>query len=223
VKRQVPVWPIAAIALVVLAAVAYFVLIGPKRAEAGRLSDRIASLETEVQAARLAAKPGAGADKIKIADIFELTKAMPDRPDMPGIILELNSIAESVGINFVSIAPQAAAAGGGYRIVPINLVFEGNYFDLTDFLFRIRNLVAVRDGKLFASGRFFTLDSLVMSEGPANFPQIKAELVVSAYVYDPSSVSSTPPPVVTATTTAGTTTGTTTTTAAPGASAAGAP
>lgn len=219
-KRQVPIWPIAALGLAIVAVVAYFTLIGPKRAEAGRLSDRIASLETEIQAARLASRPDEAADKIKLADLFELTKAMPDRPDMPGIILELNSVAESVGIDFVSIAPQGEVAGSGFRVLPINLVFEGNYFDLTDFLFRVRNLVTVRDGKLYAAGRFFTLDSLVMSEGTANFPQIKAELVISAYVYDPTSQSATAPPA-TGTTTSETTTGTTTT-AAP-AAAAGAP
>jgi Tfp pilus assembly protein PilO len=214
VKRQVPIWPIAAIALALVALVAYFALIRPKRAEAGRLSDRIASLETEIQAARLASNPGEAAEKIKLAEIFELTKAMPDRPDMPGIILELNSVAESVGINFVSIAPQGAGNGNGYRVLPINLVFEGNYFDLTDFLFRIRNLVSVRDGKLYASGRFFTLDSLTMSEGPDGFPQIKAELIISAYIYDLSSQASTPVGTTTGTTSSATTTATTTTTAA---------
>jgi Tfp pilus assembly protein PilO len=216
VKRQVPIWPIAAIALAIVALVAYFVLIRPKRAEAGRLSDRIATLEAEVQAARLASRPDEAAEKLKLADIFELTKAMPDRPDMPGIILELNSVAESVGINFVSIAPQTVGNGDGYRVLPINLVFEGNYFDLTDFLFRIRNLVSVRDGKLYSSGRFFTLDALDMSEGTDGFPQIEAQLVISAYVYDPSSQPTSPlPTTTTATTTAETTT--TSTAAAAGA------
>jgi Tfp pilus assembly protein PilO len=223
VKKQVPIWPVAAVALLIVALVAYFLLVRPKRAEAGRLTEEIAQLDTELQAARQAAKPDETAQKIKVADIFELAKAMPDRPDMPGIILELNSLAESVAIEFVSIAPEPVVAGNGYRILPVRFVFEGDYFALTDFLFRVRNLVRVDDGRLFASGRFFTLDFLRMEEGPDNFPQIKAEILISAYVYEPGAQATTTVPVATATTTAPTTSSGTTTVATEAAAAGGTP
>jgi type IV pilus assembly protein PilO len=191
VKKQVPMWPVAVVALLILALVGYFVLVRPKRAEAGRLSDKIAQLDSQVQAAKLAARPHQSATKIKVADLFELSKAMPQRDDMPGIILELNSIAEGAGVSFVAISPQAQVSKEGYRVLPISLTFEGNFYDLNDFLFRMRNLVSVRDGKLAAEGRFFTLDTLDMHEGPDKFPQIQALLIVSAYVYDPQAHSST--------------------------------
>ena len=190
-KKQVPMWPIAAVALLIIALVGYFVLVRPKRAEAGRLSDKIAQLESEVQVAKLAARPQESETKIKIADLFELSKAMPQRDDQPGIILELNAIAESAGVSFVAIAPQDAVSQESYRVLPISLTFEGNFYDLNDFLFRMRNLVSVRDGKLAAAGRYFTLDTLDMHEGPNKFPQIQAVLVVSAYVYDPQAHSAT--------------------------------
>jgi Tfp pilus assembly protein PilO len=204
VKKQMPLWPVVAGALVIVALVSYFVLIRPKRAEAGRLGDEIAQLETDVQTAKLAAKPKEASTKLQVADLFELAKAMPDRDDMPGIILELNAVAESAGVRFKAIAPQAAVGGEGYRSIPISLTFVGNYYDLTDFLFRLRNLVAVDDGQLAASGRFFTLDSLDMHE--AGLPQIEALLVVSAYVYDPNSHSTVPAPIAPPPTTTGTTT-----------------
>jgi Tfp pilus assembly protein PilO len=191
VKKQVPMWPVAVVGVLILAAVAYFVLVGPKRGEAGRLADEIAELQTKVQTA-------------KLAGLFELTKAMPDKDDMPGIILEINAIAEASGVTFKSIAPQPLVLGQGYRSLPISLSFEGNYYDLTDFLFRMRNLVAVRDGKLSAAGRFFTLDTIDMHD--AGLPRIEAVLVVSAYSYDPAAqaaaavapVTGTPPPTTTA-------------------------
>jgi type IV pilus assembly protein PilO len=216
VKKQMPLWPVFAGALLIVTLVAYFVLIRPKRAEAGRLGDQIAKLETDISAAKLAARPTEADSKLKVADLFELAKAMPDRDDMPGIILELNSTAAAAGVRFKAIAPQDPVVQEGYRVIPISLTFEGNYYDLTDFLFRMRNLVSVDEGKLTASGRFFTLDVLDMHE--ADLPQIEAALVVSAYVYDPNAHSATPAPVPVPTTT-GTTTETTT--APPGASAAG--
>jgi Tfp pilus assembly protein PilO len=209
VKKQMPLWPVAAGALVIVAVVAYFVLIGPKRAEAGRLADQIAQLETDVQAAKLAAKPKEASTKLQVADLFELAKAMPDRDDMPGIILELNSVAEAAGVTFKAISPQNPVAQEGYRSIPISLTFVGNYYDLTDFLFRVRNLVAVENGELAASGRFFTLDTLDLHE--AGLPEIEAQLVISAYTYDQNSHSTAPVPIVPPPTTTGATTGTTTT------------
>jgi type IV pilus assembly protein PilO len=207
VKKQMPLWPVVAGVILIVALVAYFVLIRPKRAEAGKLGDQIVQLESQVQAAKLAAKPKEASTKLQVADLFELSKAMPDRDDMPGIILELNAVAESAGVRFKAIAPQAAVAQEGYRSIPISLTFVGNYYDLTDFLFRLRNLVAVDDGKLSSSGRFFTLDTLDLHQ--AGLPQIEALLVVSAYVYDPNSHSTLAAPVAPPPTSTGAT-GTTT-------------
>ena len=108
---------------------------------------------------------------------------MPDEDDMPGIILELNSVASASGIEFLSIAPQAAAVQASYTALAINLSFEGNYYDLTDFLFRLRNLVSVRDGELEADGRLYALETLSMTEVPTGFPEIAASLTITAYYY----------------------------------------
>jgi Tfp pilus assembly protein PilO len=186
VKKQIPIWPVIGLAVVIVAAVAYMVVIRPKRAEAGRLDEQIAEMQMKVTSARLASRPQQAASTIKVADVFEVSKAMPDTDDMPGIILDLNSVAEATGINFVSIQPSAPTPKTGYSAIGISLTFEGNYFDLTDFLFRLRNLVTVRDGRLSSSGRLFTLDSLSMKEGKNGFPTINAGLTVSAYVYGAS-------------------------------------
>ena len=183
-KKQIPLTPVIAAALLVVAVVAYWFLINPKRSEIGRLSDDIEQLETQVQLATVNARKNQPVVRIRVADLFALAKAMPDAEDMPGVILEMNSVASAAGIEFISIAPQAPTTSStGYRVLPIALKFEGNYFDLTDFLFRLRNLVAVRDGRLTARGRLFTLDQLDFHEGAGGFPQIEAGLTVAAYVY----------------------------------------
>jgi Tfp pilus assembly protein PilO len=184
VKKQIPLTPVIAAALLVVAVVAYWFLINPKRSEIGRLSDDIEQLETQVQLATVNVKKNQPVVRIRVADLFALAKAMPDVEDMPGVILEMNSVASAAGIEFISIAPQAPTTSAtGYRVLPIALKFEGNYYDLTDFLFRLRNLVAVRDGRLAARGRLFTLDQLDFHEGAGGFPQIEAGLTVAAYVY----------------------------------------
>jgi type IV pilus assembly protein PilO len=189
VKRQIPAAAIVVPGLLILALVGYFLLIKPKQDAAGQLSGEIATLETQLAVAMAAQRQPQGDESaIQVAEVFQVTKAMPDDDDMPGMILELNAVAAASGIEFVSIAPQSAAVRSSYTALPINLAFEGNYYDLTDFLFRLRNLVSVRDGELEADGRLYSLDTLSMAEGPGGFPEIAASLTVTAFYY-----STTPP------------------------------
>jgi type IV pilus assembly protein PilO len=206
-KKQVPLTPVLAIALVIIAAVGYFLLVQPKQARGAELDNQIADLETKLLVSETP-KTAAPKVRIDVADVFRLAKAMPDNDDMPGIILELNSIAISAGVQFVAIQPGVAVSKGAYDAIPITLTFEGNYYDLTDYLHRMRNLVTVRDGVLEAMGRLYTLDALDLHEAENGFPQIQAVLTVSAYSFGTSIVPA--PGTPAAQTSTGTTTGTTT-------------
>jgi Tfp pilus assembly protein PilO len=216
VKRDVPFTFVLAGALVIVLTVSYMILIRPKRAESGRLDAEIAELESKIAAgAKQATAAKEPEVRINVADLFRLAKAMPDEEDMPGIILEVNSIASSAGIEFLAIQPQPAVAAGSRRALPITLTFEGNYYDLTDFLYRLRTLVTVKDGKLYASGRLYTLDALDMHEAKTGFPHIEAVLTVSAYAFGSGTPAAAAPgaPAQTETgTTSTTTTGESTTT-----------
>jgi len=97
-------------------------------------------------------------------------------------------------VNFLAIQPQPQVAKATFRTLPILLTFEGNYYDLTDFLYRVRSLVSVRDKTLDASGRLYTLDAIDMHESPdEGFPKIEAQLTLSAYSFGPGAAAVTPP------------------------------
>ena len=189
-KKQVPVTAVIAAVLALVLIGGLVLLVKPKRDESKRLDGEIATLQTQVAAAVKARehpvkKPGV---EIRYADLFELSKALPSGEDMPGIILELDSLAASSGVKFVAIAPQPEVSKSIYASLPITFTFQGNYYDLTDFLYRVRNLVTVRDKTLSASGRLYTLDTLDMHEAPnSGFPKIEATLTLSAYVFGPGS------------------------------------
>ena len=215
-KKQVPLTPVLAVALAIVLGLSYFLLIRPKADESARLDEEIASLETEAAIAGRTSETKEPKVRIDVADLFRLAKAMPDGSDMAGIMLELNGMAASAGITFVSIQPADPVSFTDSSALPINLTFHGNYYDLTDFLYRMRNLVTVKDGVLEASGRLYTLDALDLHEAPTeNFPMIEAVLTLSAYSYGVESIPAVPgaPPPTESTATTGTTdtTGTTTT------------
>jgi len=170
-------------ALLVVTAAGYFLLISPQRSKSSELAAEAESIRTQIQSLRTANVQAQNVEPIRVADLFRVTKAMPDTDDMPGVLLELNRIARETGIRFESITPQEPADGGGYMRRPIDLVFDGNYYELSDFLFRLRSLVRVRGGQLEATGRLFTVNNLTFVESEKSFPRIKATLNVTAYVY----------------------------------------
>ncbi len=76
----------------------------------------------------------------------------------------------------------------GYSTIPLTVEFDGNFYELSDFLFRVRNLVRVQAGVLDAQGRLFVVDAISFGESTKAFPQIKASLTVHAFVYGDLSV-----------------------------------
>ena len=219
---------IAVSTLLVLLIAGYFIAVKPQKSKASQLASEITARESQISDARALLAKAKHAQKVKVADLFRLTKAMPDQPDEAGIILELTSVARKSGIGFDSITPQGSTILGGYQVVPISVIFDGNFFQLNDFLFRLRNLVDVRQGALAANGRLFTVDTIQFDESELKFPQIRASLQIDAYIYGTGATVSAPPQTstpgaTTGTTTTGTTTTTTTTsptTTAPSAAAA---
>jgi Tfp pilus assembly protein PilO len=214
VKRQVPLAALLAPVLLIAAAVGFFLLVKPQMEKSSDLDGQLADLRQQVDTALASQHETDSGETIDVADVFRLTKAMPDSTDIPGVILELNSVASAAGVDFVSIAPGAPVAKeGGYEAVPITLTFQGNYYDLTDFLFRLRNLVVVNDGELEAAGRLFSLDVMDLHEADRGFPQIEAALTVSAYAFATPAATGTAPPATTTTAPASTSSTTTTPTA----------
>ena len=214
-KQRVPLWVqivVAVIAAQAVGAAGYFVLVQPRKTEAKRLQRDIEAADQRIADYRAKSLAAKGRPTIRSADIFRLAKAMPDQTDMSGVLLQLNQTAADTGITFQSITPLAATPVSGYQAIPIRLTFQGNFYDLVDFLFRLRNLVGVHGGALDASGRLFAVDTLDFNEGDDGFPQVGATLVVDAFVYGTAATPAAPGSATPTTDTTASTTSTTSTT-----------
>jgi hypothetical protein len=205
-------------------------VVSPQGATAAKLQKQADDVQLQIYRKQAQLKAGLHPPTIQTADLFRLSRAMPDRLDMPGIILTLSDTARAAGIRFDLIEPVAGGptVTGSYQTDRIHLLFNGDFYGLSDFLYRLRSLVAVRNGELQATGRLFNVDTVTFAVVPNAFPRINAELFVNAYIYGSTAAPATgTPPAAAGTTTTPTTTTTTTTTtdtAAPpaGATAAGA-
>lgn len=171
----------------------WFVVVAPKRSEAAKLRTQIEDVRSEI-ADRHSARSPERPNAIRVADLFNLSRAMPSSVDIPGVILQLSRVSKETGVSFQAITPRDPVVLGSYRQIPINLVFEGRFYDLADFLYRLRNLVAVHGGALHATGRLFTVDSIAFDQGSLEFPQVKATLTVSAYNFGDGTTPAAPAP-----------------------------
>jgi Pilus assembly protein, PilO len=236
--RKLPIgvqFAVAAAAVLVLAVFGWLALVRPEASKLESVrADEVAAQQTLTDyQQRLAATRSA--PRIDVADIYRLAAAMPDKVDMPELILELSQLARDSGIRFESITPQGASSVGSYSALPIAVTFNGNFYNLSDFLYRLRSLVSVHAGRLDATGRLFEVDTLSFGESQLKFPNIEASLVIDAFVYGSSATlpAATAAPISTTTTTTGATTSSgttpetnttpTTSTTSGNASAAGAP
>jgi Tfp pilus assembly protein PilO len=197
---------IVAVLLIGVGFAGYTFVVAPQGAQAKSLQKQIDAQNILTFQRKAALRAGERPPTIKVADLFRLARAMPDREDMPGIILTLSQVARASGISFDLIEPVAAAgaapATGSYQMQRIHLLFNGDFYGLSDFLYRLRSMVTVRHGKLQADGRLFTADTVTFQVQGNSFPQISADIFVDAYVYATAADSATTPSTTTPTTTA---------------------
>jgi Tfp pilus assembly protein PilO len=214
---------------VVLLLMGWFLLISPQRATAKSIADSVAATQVQIEEAKkpvVQLSPAAVQQpEIKTANLYNVAKAMPSTMDTPTLLLELSQVAREAGVTLSSIRPgqpDAAAAATGFSTVPIDLNFTGDFYSLTDLLYRVRSLVSVRDGELLTSGRLLAVSRIGL--GPSGDPNanagaLSATVTVNAYVYG-GTPAAPPAAVPAATDTTSTTTTTTSTTTTPAANVA---
>ena len=195
-KKKTPqsVWIAAVVAVLLLVTVlGFFMLVSPQRGKAADVQKEIADTQKQIDDAHALVAKAKNAQKVKVADLFKLTKAMPDNPDEADVLLDLNNVANASGIEFSSINVDPSATLPSYQVIPLRLEFVGNFYALSDFLFRLRNLVDVHRGALDASGRLFAVDQIALDEGVYHFPRIRAQIKIDAFVYGTGSLSDVAP------------------------------
>jgi Tfp pilus assembly protein PilO len=207
-----------------VAVIVYFALISPKRSTAAQLKQQTAAVQQQIDRNRSTAFKQA-LPAVRAASVFRVSKAMPTELETPNVILQLNQLAVASGLTFDQITPNAASATTAtttgspdpFAVEPIQVKFTGSFYNLLTFLQRLRNLVRVENGRLYAAGRLFDVTDVSFAAGPNGFPQVQATLTVNAFVPQQPQVVSTVPGSTdtTSTTTTGATTTSTTTTSNP--------
>jgi len=107
---------------VMLLAAYWFLVLGPKREEAGKLADTLAEAETRRDTAQdalrqaEATKSGYAED---YATVVRLGKAIPSDVDMPSLLVQLDQAAKGTNIRFAKIAAGARTAAAVAAPAPV--------------------------------------------------------------------------------------------------------
>jgi Pilus assembly protein, PilO len=81
-----------------------------------------------------------------------------------------------------SSTPTSGAAPAGLETVPLELEFQGNFFNLADFFHRVKRFVAQTQSNVLVSGRLVTVEGIRWSSDEQIFPRIRAEIDATIYL-----------------------------------------
>jgi Tfp pilus assembly protein PilO len=186
----------------------YMILVAPQKSKAAALSGAVLAAQSSLYVlqhqprSHHLQKPKPPV--VEAADLFRLTKAMPDSPDVPGILLSLMRLAKASSLDLISLQPPTGATPAqsptGYTAVPVTVTVHGKFTDIANFLQQLRDSVVVTHDHLKVTNRLYvpTLISLSVLDSKT----LTASIGLSAFIYGTPH----PPVVATAGTTATTTT-----------------
>lgn len=183
---------IGAVALVLAAG--WFLLVAPKREEAASLEQSVAAKQVELATKQAElARPSASV-KIKASDLYRLTKALPDGTNMSGILLDVHRLAAKNKLLFHSVTPGAAVVDTAGLTQPMIVVVQGRFTSVSRFLGNVRSLVRVRNGRLDARGRTYSVTQVELgAPDKVTFPVVKASITLNAHSFVAPAPSAVPP------------------------------
>jgi len=123
----------------------FAVLVIPQFGKLSANSAEIEKAEQQSQAATLLLdqrREVKNAASVTDATLTQLNNAVPENPELPSLIIELQDVAYSSGVSLRGVVPGAPIQdeGADYITVPIDMETWGTWSDSVDFLQQLRKL-----------------------------------------------------------------------------------
>lgn len=136
---------VAGVIAVIVAVAAVFLLVVPQFTQLSDLEARRVAAEqtmSQTQSTLLQleqVKRGASETQ---AQLIKISNEVPDSPELPTLVLELQNAADSAGLDFQSIKPNTPteASAAGYKEISIQMKLQGRWADILDFLRRTQKM-----------------------------------------------------------------------------------
>jgi Tfp pilus assembly protein PilO len=168
-----------------------------KQSDVAEAKQEEGTLRVQVQTLEAAAKD-APRDRKRLKN---LQKQVPPTADLPQLIRLLNTTSDEAGVDWLTVAPgqPLLSPSGTYSVVPVQITVVGGFFAVDQYLFLLEELQRVSN-----------VESIALTPGPEQLPQLQMTLTANFYTTDISagpgsipgateSVPSVPAPAPTAT------------------------
>src|SRR6266516_7133111 len=173
-KTDLPPKLLALIAVGVLAVVllvGWFAVVSPQHSKADSLDTQITSEQASLKVAQQLAQTSRVGKKQTTA-LRLLAAALPTKLEMPSLLRQVQSLAVKSNVVLGGFTPSSPVALSGYEAVPIDITVTGRYLEIQHFLHRLRVHAGSTKGKVHATGRLFSVESLNLA--PGVLPQLSA-------------------------------------------------
>lgn len=173
----------AIVGVVVLAALAVFLLIAPQFSAMSRLEQQITQAEQDIASAKTLLSQRQQIKQRSAeteAQLLKIMNELPETPELPAFIIEIQDAVNESGLDFVSLQPgEVTEPENGYRTISVDITVDGRWQDIVDLLGRLRRIVRqVRIVSLTVS----PLDETTETTVTANAPQeVSAQLNLQIY------------------------------------------
>lgn len=169
---------IAAVGLLAVLLVSWFVVVSPQRAKASELQGKIDKSNSALEVARALSSPERTKSTAKETAV--LVKAMPDTARMSQVLRQLSWAAYVTRVRVTSVTPAATAPLGKYEAIPMTVGVEGHYPGITSFLGLLRKQVRTSGDSVQAKGRLYSVDQ-VQFDGSSDDGLVQATVMLNAY------------------------------------------
>jgi Tfp pilus assembly protein PilO len=141
--RRAPI--IAGVVFVVLAILAVFFLVLPKRSQVSDTQDQLdqaRAQQTTLEATlRSLQEAQAEAPQTK-KELKAIEQQIPSTADLPGMVRLLSGAADQAAVDFLTVSPGTPSldASGSFSAIQTSVSVTGTYFSLEEFLYRLETL-----------------------------------------------------------------------------------
>jgi len=188
---------IVGVVAVVIGALWYFFLFSPEHQKVADLNTQYMAQQNSLQQKQmqihqleLLKKTAPQAE----ADLIKLHQVMPSESAVPSFIVGLVKTAQSSGLMMIGVTPSTTpSAGVPFSVQPIQLEFDGRYFDAEDFLYRLENYVDYRNGQFLVTGRMFAVVNVTLAKTNVgtDYPDLDIKFTINGYQWTPAGATTT--------------------------------
>lgn len=129
---------VVAVVIVVLLIMPMFTHLAELDAQQAAAVQRMAAAQTQLEQLRQAKDQAAETQ----AALMRVSNEMPESPELPSLIVELQDVSDAADLDFISLAPGQLTNDptGKFGEVPIDVQVTGRWEDVLSFLDRLRGM-----------------------------------------------------------------------------------